>query len=55
MLPFSRCRGWDHGRRLEYVGWCGRVAVGLKGLNPALDALFDATYRDAVRQLAEAD
>ena len=44
---------WDHGRRLEYVGWCGRVGVGLKGLNPALDALFEATYRDAVRQLAE--
>jgi (p)ppGpp synthase/HD superfamily hydrolase len=43
---------WEHARRLEYVGWCGRVAVGLKGVNPALDALFEATYRDAVRQLA---
>ncbi|MBY0331474.1 MAG: HD domain-containing protein [Acetobacteraceae bacterium] len=45
--------GWDHGRRVEYVGWAGRVAAGLKGVNPALDALFERTYRDAVRALAE--
>lgn len=44
--------GWDHARRVEYVGWAGRVAVGLKGANPALDALFDATYRDALAALA---
>ena len=43
---------WEHARRVEYVGWAGRVAVGLKGANPALDALFDATYRDAVARLA---
>lgn len=43
---------WDHARRVEYVGWAGRVAAGLKGVNPALDALFDATYRDAMTQLA---
>ena len=44
--------GWDHARRLEYVGWAGRVAAGLKGVNPALDALFEATYREAVARLA---
>lgn len=43
---------WEHARRVEYVGWAGRVAVGLKGVNPVLDALFDATYRDAVATLA---
>ena len=43
---------WDHARRVEYVGWAGRVAAGLKGVNPALDALFDATYRDAMARLA---
>jgi (p)ppGpp synthase/HD superfamily hydrolase len=43
---------WEHARRVEYVGWAGRVAVGLKGANPALDALFEATYRDAVAKLA---
>jgi (p)ppGpp synthase/HD superfamily hydrolase len=44
--------GWDHARRVEYVGWAGRVAAGLKGVNPALDALFEATYRDAMARLA---
>lgn len=44
---------WNHARRVEYVGWAGRVAAGLKGGNPALDALFDATYRAALLHLAE--
>lgn len=44
--------GWDHGRRVEYVGWAGRVAQGLKGVNPGLDALFEATYREAMGRLA---
>jgi (p)ppGpp synthase/HD superfamily hydrolase len=43
---------WDHARRVEYVGWAGRVALGLKGANPALDALFEATYREAMARLA---
>lgn len=43
---------WDHARRVEYVGWAGRVAAGLKGVNPALDALFEDAYARAVRQLA---
>jgi (p)ppGpp synthase/HD superfamily hydrolase len=46
-------RNWDHGRRTEYIGWAARVAAGLKGVNPALDALFDETYRQAVLRLAE--
>ncbi len=44
---------WEHARRVEYVGWAGRVAVGLKGANPALDALFDSTYRAAMQALAD--
>ncbi|PWS38556.1 phosphohydrolase [Falsiroseomonas bella] len=44
---------WDHARRVEYVGWAGRVAAGLKGPNPALEALFEATYRSAMAKLAE--
>ena len=51
-IAASPPKGWDHARRLEYVGWAGRVATGLKGSNPALDALFEATYRDAVQRLA---
>ncbi|MBK1659492.1 bifunctional (p)ppGpp synthetase/guanosine-3',5'-bis(diphosphate) 3'-pyrophosphohydrolase [Paracraurococcus ruber] len=51
-IAASPPKGWDHARRLEYVGWAGRVAAGLRGVNPALDAVFEATYRDAVRRLA---
>ena len=51
-IAASPPKGWDHARRLEYVGWAGRVAAGLRGANPALDALFEATYRDAVQRLA---
>jgi (p)ppGpp synthase/HD superfamily hydrolase len=43
---------WNHARRVEYVGWAARVATGLKGANPGLDALFDATYRAALVKLA---
>lgn len=43
---------WDHARRVEYVGWAGRVAAGLRGVNPALEALFDSTYRAAMAALA---
>ena len=51
-IAASPPKGWDHARRLEYVGWAGRVAAGLRGVNPALDALFEATYREAVQRLA---
>jgi len=47
--------GWPHARRVEYVGWAGRVAVGLTGVNPALDALFAETYRMAIAALAADD
>lgn len=51
-IAASPPKGWDHARRVEYVGWAGRVAAGLRGVNPALDALFDATYRNAMAALA---
>ena len=54
-ITASPPKGWDHARRLEYVGWAGRVAAGARGANPALDALFDATYRGAVARLAAED
>ncbi len=51
-IAASPPKGWDHARRLEYLGWAGRVAAGVKGVNPGLDALFEATYRDALQRLA---
>jgi (p)ppGpp synthase/HD superfamily hydrolase len=43
---------WEHARRVEYVGWAGRVAAGLRGVNPGLEALFQETYRAAMAKLA---
>jgi len=43
---------WNHARRVEYVGWTGRVAAGLRGVNSELEALFDRTYRNAMAELA---
>ena len=43
---------WNHARRTEYVGWAGRVAAGCKGVNPALDRLFEETYAGALARLA---
>lgn len=37
--------GWSRERRLEYLEWAVRVAAGCRGVDPALDALFDATLR----------
>ncbi|WP_270935532.1 HD domain-containing protein [Falsiroseomonas oryzae] len=51
-IAMSPPASWDHARRVEYVGWAGRVAIGLRGANPGLDALFDATYRAAMVRLA---
>ena len=51
-IMHSPPRQWDHGRRTEYIGWAARVAAGLRGVNPALDALFEATYREALARLA---
>ena len=43
---------WNHARRVEYVAWAGQVAAGLRGVNPALEALFDRTYQNAMAELA---
>ena len=38
--------GWDQQRRAEYLDWAERVVAGLRGVNPKLDALFDATLAE---------
>ena len=34
--------GWSAARRHEYIDWAVAVVDGLRGVNPALEALFDA-------------
>src|SRR4051794_25306505 len=51
-IAASPPKGWDHARRLEYVGWAGRGAARLRGVYPAPDALIVGTYPDALHRLA---
>jgi len=38
---------WAHERIIEYMKWSEKVVSGLKGVNPALEELFDKTLAEA--------
>ena len=38
---------WSHERKLKYVNWATEVAKGLRGVNRALEARFDALCDEA--------
>ncbi len=42
---------WDDARRLDYVLWAKRVAEGLRGASPGLEAAFDAAAAEALASL----
>ena len=44
---------WSFDRRTKYVDWAEAVGVGLKGINPWIETLFDTALlrvRKAIRQ-----
>jgi len=43
---------WPHQRRCEYLDWAEKVVAGLRGANPAVEALFDQTLKEGRRLLA---
>jgi len=43
---------WPHQRRCEYLDWAEKVVAGLRGLNPAVEELFDQMLKDGRRLLA---
>ena len=43
---------WSLQRRVEYLDWTERVVAGLRGANPALEALYDETMCEA-RELVQ--
>ncbi|HMJ07524.1 MAG TPA: hypothetical protein VK468_00875, partial [Pyrinomonadaceae bacterium] len=43
--------GWDLERRREYIEWGENVAAGLRGVNPALESLFDEVAEAARQKL----
>lgn len=46
-LAYSRPVHWDDERVAEYLRWCGRVAAGCRGVNPALERVFAEAAREA--------
>ena len=42
---------WSTERRRAYIAWCGEVVAGLRGCDPALEALFDTVHAEAARVL----
>jgi len=47
--------GWSTERRLAYVNWAEAVVAGCRGVNPALDRLFDETAAHARAALARSE
>ena len=43
--------GWDQERRVQYLVWAENVVAGLRGVNPALERLFDETVVETRRRL----
>lgn len=42
---------WSDERRLDYVNWSERVVAGLRGVNPALEKLYDQALIEAKETL----
>lgn len=42
---------WSDERRLDYVNWSERVVAGLRGVNPALEKLYDQALSEAKKNL----
>ena len=48
-LAASPPAAWTLDRKREYLEWAAAVVAGGRGINPALDAEFDAAYAAAQR------
>ena len=46
--------GWSHERRVAYLEWAEAVVAGLRGVNAALEARFDAVLREGREMLGAA-
>jgi guanosine-3',5'-bis(diphosphate) 3'-pyrophosphohydrolase len=44
--------GWERARKVQYIDWAEHVVAGCRGVNPALDLLFDVTVQAARNRLA---
>jgi GTP diphosphokinase / guanosine-3',5'-bis(diphosphate) 3'-diphosphatase len=45
--------GWSIERRLSYLDWANKVALGLRGVNSALEEYFDEAIRQTRKRLED--
>jgi len=43
---------WEHARKVEFLGWAGRVAAACRDASPRLAEAFDRAYREGLAGLA---
>jgi guanosine-3',5'-bis(diphosphate) 3'-pyrophosphohydrolase len=46
-IVYSPPANWSNERKIEYVDWSERVVAGLRGVNPALEDLYDKILTEA--------
>jgi len=46
-IAHSPPKNWPLKRRQEYLNWSEQVVAGLRGVNPILDAHYDATLKES--------
>jgi GTP diphosphokinase / guanosine-3',5'-bis(diphosphate) 3'-diphosphatase len=42
---------WTKSRKIKYIEWSSQVVEQCRGLNPALDKMFDEIYKKGIQQL----
>ena len=45
--------GWTRDRQVDYLNWTLQVVAGCRGVNPALDALYDRVFRESRAALTD--
>jgi guanosine-3',5'-bis(diphosphate) 3'-pyrophosphohydrolase len=45
--------GWSRERQVDYLNWTLQVAAGCRGVNPALDELYDRVFRESRAALTD--
>jgi len=48
-------KDWSPQRRREYLDWSERVVMGCRGVNPALESIYDEALANGRRALSTAD
>lgn len=50
-ITASPPRFWTTAQQREYLSWAQRVVEGCRGVNPALDTVFDSAVKEALQRI----